>query len=86
MTHRTTPHRAHRSFWLLVTLAALSTGILSGALTSAPSPLTGLRVAAGGLGLLGSLALATRVMIALERARRRGQATQRAMPDRMVGS
>ncbi|HEY3547347.1 MAG TPA: hypothetical protein VGK17_14840 [Propionicimonas sp.] len=74
MSHRTDQHRAHRSFWRLVTLAALGTGVLSGGLTAAPSPLTGLRVAGGGLVLLGSLTLATRVMIALERARRRSQA------------
>ena len=85
MSHQTNERRAHRSFWLLVTLAALSTGTLSGALTAAPSPLTGLRVAAGGLVLLGSLTLATRVMIALERARRRGQAAQCATLGREVG-
>jgi hypothetical protein len=85
MSHQTNERRAHRSFWLLVTLAALSTGTLSDALTAAPSPLTGLRVAAGGLVLLGSLTLATRVMIAIERARRRGQAAQGATPGRGVG-
>ena len=62
---------AARSFWLLVLVAVLATRALSSALGASPSPSTGLRVAASGLVLLTSLALATRVMIALERARRR---------------
>lgn len=64
-------HSAQRSFWLLVVVAVLATRALSSALGASPSPSTGLRVAASGLVLLASLPLATRVMIALERARRR---------------
>jgi len=62
---------ARRSFWLLVLVAALAAGALSSALGAAPSPLTGLRVAASGVVLLGALGLAARVMFALETARRR---------------
>jgi len=64
---------AHRSFWLLVAVAVLATGALSSALAAPPSPLTGLRVAASGLVLLGSLTFAARVMIALEHARRQAR-------------
>ena len=64
-------HSAQRSFWFLVVVAILATGSLSSALAAPPSPLTGLRVAVSGLVLLASLTLATRVMIAAERARRR---------------
>jgi|GEM_PF-1861432 len=63
-------HSAQRSFWLLVVVAVLATRALINAFGASPSPSTGLRVAATGLVLLASLALATRVMIALERARR----------------
>ncbi len=62
--------RAQRSFWLLVMLCVLAAGSLSSALVAPPSPLTGLRVAASGLLLLGSGVLALRVMVAIERARR----------------
>ena len=68
---RSYPRHVHRSFWLLVVLAVLATGSLSSALGAPPSPLTGVRVAISGLVLLFSLALATRVMIALARAHRR---------------
>jgi len=59
---------ARRSFWFLVALAVLATGALTSAVAAPPSPLTGLRVAADGLVLASTFALATRVMIALERA------------------
>jgi len=49
-------------------LAVLATGALTSAVAAPPSPLTGLRVAADGLVLASTFALATRVMIALERA------------------
>jgi hypothetical protein len=65
------PKRARRAFWILVLIAVLASGSLSAALTAQPGPITGVRVAASGLMLLGSLALATRVAVALERARRR---------------
>ena len=64
---------AHRSFWLLVAVTVLAAGALSSALAAPPSPLTGLRVAASGLVLLGSLTFAARVMIALEHARRQAR-------------
>jgi hypothetical protein len=63
--------RARRSFWILVWVAVLSAGALSAALAAEPSPLTGLRVVGSGLVLVSALALAARVMIGIERARRR---------------
>lgn len=70
---RSARQQAHHSFWILVAVTVLATGALSSALAAAPSPLTGLRVAASGLILVGSLTFAARVMIALERARRRAR-------------
>jgi len=65
------PRRARRALWTLIGIATLSMGSLTSALTAHPGPLTGLRVAASGATLIISLALAARVMIALDRARRR---------------
>jgi len=70
---RSTHRRAYRSFWTLVIVAVLSTGVLSSAWAAPPSPFTGLRVAVSGLVLLVSLTLAVRVMVALERVRRRSR-------------
>ena len=69
-------HSAHRSFWLLVVVAVVATRALSSAFGAPSSPSTGLRVAASGLVLLTSLTLATRVMIAVERARRKAHKGQ----------
>ena len=66
-----TSRRAVRSLWGLVVVAVLASGSLSAALTAQPGPITGARVAASGLLLLVSVLLASRVMFALERARRR---------------
>ena len=84
MTHHATQRRlappasrrARRSFWLLVTLAVLAAGVLTSALSAAPGPITGLRVAASGVVLIAALTLATRLMAALERARKRARAGQ----------
>lgn len=67
----TTPTRAVRSLWILIGIAVLAAGSLSTALTAGAAPLTGVRVALSGLVLVGSVVLAARVLIALERARRR---------------
>jgi len=69
-------NRARRSFWLLVAVAVLAAGALTSALSAAPGPITGLRVAASGVLLVAALTLATRVMVALERTRRRARAGQ----------
>jgi hypothetical protein len=69
--------RARRRFWLLLVMAALAAGALSSALAAPSGPLTGLRVATSGLVLLVSLTLAARVMIAVERARRRARDPRR---------
>ncbi|MDQ6873738.1 MAG: hypothetical protein M3042_01545 [Actinomycetota bacterium] len=71
------PRRALRVFWLLLTIAALAMGVLSAALTKAPGPLTGLTVAGSGIILLAALALACRIMIAVEHARRASQRRSR---------
>ena len=71
MTSRTAiGRRARIAFWTLVGIAALSMGALSSGLSRDPGPLTGLLVATSGAVVLVSLALAARVMIALDRARR----------------
>lgn len=63
--------RARRSFWILLAVAVLSAGLLSASLGSGPSPLAGTTVAGSGIALIASIALAARVMVAVERARRR---------------
>jgi len=63
--------RARRSFWILVVVSVLAAGALSGALRDEPAPTTGLRVAASGLVLVVSVALAARVLLAVDRARPR---------------
>jgi hypothetical protein len=74
--HASALQRARRRFWLLLVTAALSAGSLSSALAAPPGPFTGLRVASSGLVLLVSLTLAARVMIAIERARKRARAAR----------
>ncbi len=69
----TSPRRALRVFWLLLTVAALAMGTLSAALTKASGPLTGLTVAGSGVILALALALACRIMIAFDHARRAAQ-------------
>ncbi len=63
--------RARRSFWILLGITVLMAGSLSAGLRGQPSPLTGLRVAVSGIVLIAALALAARVMISIEGARRR---------------
>ncbi len=61
--------RARRSFWLLVAVAVLATGVLSKALVAEPGPLAGTTVALSGLVLAASLTLAVRIFLAVERHR-----------------
>lgn len=76
-----TPHSASGSpwrrirwtFWSLVGVAVLSVGALSQGLTAKPSPLAVLLVGGGGITAIGSLALAARIMIGVERARQRAR-------------
>lgn len=63
--------RARRAFWILLLIAALAMGMLTSALKRTSGPFTGLAVAVSGAVLLLTLALACRIMIALDRARRR---------------
>lgn len=74
--HSAPSRRAVRSLWALVLLAVLASGSLSSALTDRPAPLAGIRVAVSGLVLAACVALATRVMIALERSRRKAVANR----------
>ena len=62
--------RARKSFWFLVLIAAIATGGLSTALKAHSSPVTGIAVAVSGTVMAISLALATRILLALDRARR----------------
>lgn len=60
--------RARRSFWVLVVVSVLATGVLSSAVAAPASPATGVRVAISGLVLIVSVALAARVLHAVDRA------------------
>lgn len=60
--------RARRFFWVLVALSVLATGMLTDALSSPASPATGMRVSVAGLLLLALIALAARILDAIERA------------------
>lgn len=63
--------RALRSFWILVGVAVLAAGSLSAGLAAQPSSVTGLRVAGSGIVLVGALTLAARILVGVERVRRR---------------
>jgi len=65
------PSRARRSFWTLIVVAVLAAGWLNVAVTADPGPVTGLQVATSGLLLSVSMTLAARVLVSVERARRR---------------
>jgi hypothetical protein len=80
-TTASTPQRAARSLWLLVGVAVLASGSVSTALTAHSGPFTGVRVAASGLVLVASVALAARVLLAIERARRRSAEDQATAHD-----
>ena len=67
---RSSLHRARRAFLGLVGIAVVAMGSLSSALASEPGPMTGVRVALSGIALIAALALAARVVVAIERARR----------------
>jgi hypothetical protein len=72
-TMSTTPNptaQARRTFWALVAIAVLATGALSAALKAHPSPAAGATVAVSGLVLIITLTLATRILLALDHARR----------------
>ena len=68
---RDTPRRARWSFWLLALVAVVATGSLSAATQAPTGALAGIRVALSGLVLTVAVSLATRVVVALERAHRR---------------
>ena len=62
--------RARISFWILVLASVLAAGALGSALRDDPAPMTGLRVAVSGLVLVVAVTLATRILLAFDRARR----------------
>ena len=63
------PERAHLWLGALVVLAILMAGVLSSSLVAPPSPFTALTFAMSSLLLIGSLALAVRIIRAVNRAR-----------------
>ena len=63
--------RPRRTFWVLTLVAVAAAGSVSAALHAPAGTATALRVAVSGLVLIVTSVLAARVMIALERARRR---------------
>ena len=63
--------RARHWFWAMTVVAVLAAGALSHALPVEPSVLTGLQVAGSGLVLAVSVALATRLLLALTGAPQR---------------
>ena len=69
--------RARRTFWVLLVVAVLATGALSTALRAEPSPAVGAMVAVSGAVLAVSLTLATRILLALDRARRAARPQRR---------
>ena len=66
-----TLRRARRTFWLLALVGVFAAGSLSAAIQAPAGTLTGILVALSGLVLITAVALAARVMVVLERARRR---------------
>lgn len=65
--------RARRAFWTLTAAAILTMGVLSAALGASTGQGAATVVAASGLLLVVLLGLATRVLLALERAARRSR-------------
>jgi hypothetical protein len=65
--------RALLSLWILIAAATAASGALTASLTAPASPAAGLGVAVSGTVLAVSLALAVRVVAALERARPRSR-------------
>ena len=74
MHHQQTRHpgarRAQVWLWVLIVIAVVAAGVLSSSIAAPASPTSGLLVAVSGTLLVASIALAARVLIALERARR----------------
>lgn len=65
--------RAYRSLWILVGITIAMAGTLTGSLAAPPSPLAGLSFAVSAMIFVVAFALAARVTIALERARRQSR-------------
>lgn len=65
--------RARRFFWILVVVSVLASGTLSDSLSDEPAPAIGLRVAASSLVLVVSVALAARILLAVDRSRPRAR-------------
>jgi hypothetical protein len=57
--------RARRAFWICLVVAVVLAGVLCAVLRAAPGPATGLAVAGLGLLLVGVVALAVRLLLAL---------------------
>lgn len=65
--------RARRTFWVLALVAVAAAGSVTAAFGAPAGTVTALRVAVSGLALIVTIVLAARVLIALERARRRAR-------------
>lgn len=65
--------RAHLSLWILTVVMVIAAGGISATIASAPSPLVGVSFAVSSFVFAVALILAARVVIALERSRRRGR-------------
>lgn len=73
--------RAIRSLQILIVITVISLGVLSAMVTAPPSPLVGIGFAASALIFTASLTLASRITIALERARRATKPSMMAADD-----
>ena len=70
-------NRVHRNFWVLVTAAVLSVGVLSTAVRMPPSPVAGALTALAGLAAAASLALTGRILIVTTRSSARNRSRSR---------
>lgn len=72
--------RVRRWFWALVLVAVLALGALYAALGARSGPATGLGVAASSLVLLAATAQAARILLAVDRVRRRAESQRLPQP------
>jgi hypothetical protein len=72
--------RAHRTFWILMTIAVVAAGSVSSAARAHPGPFTAVRLALSGAALIISVALAGRVFLHLGRARRTAHQARETTP------
>ena len=71
---RNPPPRAYISFWVLVGIAVLMAGAVNASFAAAPGPLMAVCFAGASVPLIVCLALAARVLLAIQWARRAARA------------